>query len=223
MKEFFKKRLRELLKENWEGNRMKPVWDSEITEQGKYHNTLIIAEDIDNPTEHYLILNVKLLPNTSHYDYSYGFSIFDTNLKKSYGYLYTRAEVSKWLPNELRGKIMPKVHEMTKDLVIKNKPKILYRQAMEDIEGNSLKRYDKITKLFIDLGYKLQEGYPRKNNMNKWEWLFTAGNTEMKLDEVTMFKNDIVDGDMRRARFEKFLDENLTPEAVLRTINNRTK
>lgn len=223
-KEFIKKKLRELLKESHLGNQMKPVFNGNITPNGNFHNTLIIAEDNDNPNQHYLILNVKLLPNVNHYDYSYGFSIYDENLKKSYGYFYNRDDVKKWLPKEWNNRVIPKIIEMTKDLVLKNKPHKITRKAMENLEGNSLIRYQKITDTLIDLGYKLQEGYPKKDAMGKLEWIFIDDNNKNhNLNEETILEYDFFDHERRLKWLNETSDAVLTPEEIRKTINNRTK
>lgn len=208
-KSLIKKLLREvLLKENWLGNQMRPVFDGKLVIDNQHHDAMIVAEDTNNPTQHYLVLNVKLLPNINSFDYTYAFSIHNENLKLKGGFMYERAEVNKWLPQELNNKIMPFVINMTKDLVNKNKPKRITRKAMENLEGNSLIRYQKITDVLIDLGYKLQEGYPRKDSTGKLEWIFIDdSNKEHNLNEETILDYDFFDNEKRIARFNKSMNE----------------
>ena len=64
-------------------------------------------------------------------------------------------------------------------------------QAIEQIDGDSLYRFQRITDFLIEIGYKLKEGYPKKNEDKRLEWVFINPNgDEESLNEETIFKKD---------------------------------
>lgn len=186
MKEFIKNKLREhLLNEE-----MKPTLDTNFTERGE-SNLLLIATDNENDNEHFLVLGVDLKPIKDYYELGYGFVLYDKNLKVVSKYMRTRDEVAKYLPNELKNKITPEVFKMTKNLINKNKANKIYMETFENItnDNNSFKRFENIANFITSLGYKVIDGYPKKNELNKFEWMFINNNGNIQsVNENTIFK-----------------------------------
>lgn len=97
---------------------------------------------------------------------------------------------------------------MTRDLVNRIKPNIIYREAMENLEGNSLKRYETITKILVDeLGYKLV--HQGKNNYGNESWKFLKNDIEHNLNEETIEEFYLHDMESRLHRYNKFSNEHI--------------
>lgn len=164
--------------------------------QGNNHTLMLIAKDETNKNEHFLVLSVNLVPRNNDYELSYGFSVHNIDSDKVGKYMYSRNEVSKYLPQDLKGKITPEVFKMSKSLINKIKPNKIYMEQFENIDNssNSFKRFETFADFIINLGYKLEDGYPKRNNLNKFEWVFINSNnekqtvTEENLHEMEEYK-----------------------------------
>jgi hypothetical protein len=69
-----------------------------------------------------------------------------------------RVDVAKIIPNELKGNqsIMPIIFNLTRKLLSKYKPKIVFRETSEMLSDYSLMRYQEITNIFLnEFMYKL--------------------------------------------------------------------
>jgi hypothetical protein len=190
MKGFIKKILREgLFYENMESDIRLP-----FIENGE-HNYTVIATDKENDDEHYLILNTSLLKLSNiRYELSFGLYVINKSLDKSSNYFYTREEVNKYLPNQLKGKVTPLVNEMSINLIKRIQPKSIEMQTTEKLEGDSLKRYDKIIDLLVnELNYKLINDY-EKDGIHYWVFNVKNENNinEVILDEDSMLTYEIV-------------------------------
>jgi hypothetical protein len=190
MKGFIKKILREgLFYENMESDVRLP-----FIENGE-HNYTVIATDKENDDEHYLILNTSLLKLSNiRYELSFGLYVINKSLDKSSNYFYTREEVNKYLPNQLKGKVTPLVNEMSINLIKRIQPKSIEMQTTEKLEGDSLKRYDKIIDLLVnELNYKLINDY-EKDGIHYWVFNVKNENNinEVILDEDSMLTYEIV-------------------------------
>ncbi len=162
---------------------MQPTIDHNFAKRD-LHNIMLIATDNENDIEHYLILSVNLEKQTnSIYEYSYAFYTLGKDQITTGKFMYTKGEVSKYLPSQLKGKIIPLIIEMTRDLILRINPKQVTRQTMEKLNSeNELLRYKQITDLFInELGYK-QKRYTTNNGHHEWLFVKNDGE-EMKLNE----------------------------------------
>lgn len=190
MKTYIKKLLREgLFYENMESDVRLP-----FIENGE-HNYMVIATDEENDDEHYLILNTSLLKLSNiRYELSFGLYVVNKSLDKSSNYFYTREEVNKYLPSQLKGKVTPLVNEMSINLIKRIQPKSIEMQTAEKLEGDSLKRYDKIIDLLVnELNYKLINDY-QKDDIHYWVFNVKNENNinEVILDEDSMLTYEIV-------------------------------
>ena len=137
----------------------------------RYSFSRAIAIDDNNDMYHYLVLFSALTPtvNKLHYHYSYGFTVHNKDWYVTTGPLYNRGDAAKYLPLDLYGKIIPLVLDMTKNLIKRINPPRIIRETMEALEGNSLKRYDKITDLLInELGYRMEKEGVTPEGKNYW-------------------------------------------------------
>ena len=177
MKEVIKMLLREgLFYESMESDIRLP-----FTENGE-HNYIVIATDKENDNEHYLILNTSLLKLTNiRYELSFGIYVVNKSLDKTSNYFYSREEVNKYLPSQLKVKVMPLVNEMSVNLIKRIQPKSIEMQTAEKLEGDSLKRYDKIIDLLVnELNYNKINDY-EKDGIHYW--VFNVKN-ENNINEV---------------------------------------
>ena len=203
MKTYIKKLLREgLFYENMESDVRLP-----FIENGE-HNYMVIATDKENDDEHYLILNTSLLKLSNiRYELSFGLYVVNKSLDKSSNYFYTREEVNKYLPSQLKGKITPLVNEMSINLIKRIQPKSIEMQTAEKLEGDSLKRYDKIIDLLVnELNYKLINDY-QKDDIHYWVFNVKNENNinEVILDEDSMLTYEIVSITDKIKRIEESL------------------
>jgi len=155
--------IKQLLRESLFFETMRPNIHEPFMENGE-HNYTIIAIDDENEDEYYLVLNVNLLKiNDIRNELSFGIYVVSKDLKKTSKYFYTREEVSKYLPNELRGKVMPLVNKMSSNLITRINPKSIEMQTAEKLSGDSLKRYEKIVEMLTnELGYVKINDYEKK-------------------------------------------------------------
>ena len=111
---------------------------------------------MDIKTKEFLVLIVELYQVSDGFIYSYLFQIFDENGGIITKRLYSRNESDKYLPQEIKPKIIPLVKEMTINLVNRIKPDIINRISMEKLNDKSIIRYNEISQLLEnELGYKL--------------------------------------------------------------------
>lgn len=175
---------------------------------------MLIATNNDNPTEHYLVLSVNLEKKGNIiYEYNYGFYTLGKDEITTSELMYTRNDVSKYLPPTLKGQIIPLVIEMTRDLITRNNPKQITRQTMERLEDDSLKRYEKITKLLTnELGY-IQKRHTQHNGLH--EWLFIKNDdSEMRLNEEQLLNYKLSPIEEMVIRKTKAFREVLTPNTL---------
>lgn len=206
MKSFIKHRLRELLLKE---EMILTNYTDFAKEQ--YYDYIVIAKDEQNNDNHFLALVVKLQPYDMDrlelgYEFIYGFDIYDINSNKVGKTLYTKTESSKFLPLNSKGKIIPYVIEMMKDLVNRIKPNIIYREAMESNIDKDNPRYQKITQILInELGYKLvHEG---KNQYGNQSWKFIKEGNNLELNEQTIDEFYLHNMEARLNRYDKFANE----------------
>ena len=197
--------IKKILRENILIEEMKPTLGDNFTEKTPETNLLLVATDENNDKEHYLVLGVDLVKGKYGYELGYGFSIMDINLIIVSSYMRTRDEVGKYLPIELKGKLMPKIIQMITNLVNKINPKIIVMDAIEKLEGDSLKRHEKITDTLIGLGYKIKEGYPKKDSEGKYEWVLLNSNVEGGLNEELLL--EFIDKKKRQNETTRILEE----------------
>ena len=124
-------------------------------------------------------------------------------INNRFNVVYTREEVSKYLPSELRGKVMPLVNEMSKNLIMRIKPKSIEMQTAEKLNGDSLKRYEKIIEMLTnELGYIKINDY-EKDGIHYW--VFNRDNTEEIFNEETILTYDIIPIEDKIKRVEESL------------------
>ena len=203
MKGYIKKLLREaLFYESMESDIRLP-----FTENGE-HNYIVIATDKENDNEHYLILNTSLLRLSNiRYELSFGIYVVNKSLDKTSNYFYTREEVNKYLPSQLKGKVMPLVNEMSVNLIKRIQPKSIEMQTAEKLEGDSLKRYDKIIDLLVnELNYIKINDY-EKDGIHYWVFNVKNENNinEIILDEDSMLTYEIIPMTDKIKRIEESL------------------
>lgn len=208
------KLIKKLLRKSLLNEEMKSVLDGSFQTKENYHNLMIVAKDNYNPLQHYLVLSVNLVSINNFYELSYGFSIHNSSFKQISQYMYSRNEVAKYLPLDLKNKITPEVLKMTKDLINKNKPNNIYMETYEsNMDGDSVKRFENLTQFVINVcGYKLKEGYPRKNNDNKLEWIFINENGKEDLMTEEMLLE--YSSENRWKRLSERMNKVLTPENI---------
>lgn len=214
MKGFIKTLLRESLLHEI----MEPDIRLPFIENGE-HNYTVIATDKENDNEHYLILNTSLLKLSNiRYELSFGLYVVNKALDKTSNYFYTREEVDKYLPNELRGKVMPLVSDVSVNLIKRIQPKSIEMQTAEKLENNSLKRYDKIIDLLVnDLSYTKINDY-EKDGIHYWVFNFKEENNinEIILDQDSMLSYEITPIIDKVKRIE----ESLKNHNVLKSLKN---
>lgn len=118
---------------------------------------------------------------------------------------------------------MPLIVNMTENLIKRNNPQIIYREVMENLEGNELNRYEVITKLLIRMGYSLKDGYPKRNDDRRLEWIFIKNGSEETLNEESIFEHEVIKSASRWERMDIANDKILTPEMVKRIVENSKK
>lgn len=104
-------------------------------------------------------------------EFSYAFELLNKDGSTITGLLTKRSDVAKILPDELKGKrmIMPIIIELTKMLLTKYKPKIIYRVTVENLTEYSLLRYDEITNILVnEFMYKLTKKSKDENGNDFW-------------------------------------------------------
>ena len=168
------------------------------------HNYIVIATDNENEDEHYLVLNVSLLKLSDvRNELSFGIYVISKDLSKTSKYFYTREEVSEFLPNGLRGKVMPLVNKMSKNLIRRIKPKSIEMQTAERLSGDSLKRYEKIIEMLTnELDYIKINDY-EKDGIHYW--VFNKNNKEEIFDEQTILTYEIIPIEDKIKRIEESL------------------
>jgi hypothetical protein len=181
MKKLIRKLLREyvlLLNET-----MVPI-NNEFHEHGDA-NYITIAQD--DTTNNFLMLFVELHKEGNYQIYSYYFQVFNENGEALTKRLYTREDTSKYLPQEIKGTIIPLVKEITINLINRIKPLIIKRTAMEDLNEKGMVRYNEISNLLQnELGYKLV--WQGKDYDNKESWKFVRDGVEQELNESNIEK-----------------------------------
>ena len=99
-----------------------------------------------------------------------------------------RNDVARYLPNEIRNKrlIFPIVCNLLRKLLDKSTPKIIFRETTEVLSGESLMRYDEITKILTEeYMYKLFKKVLDENG--KYIWGFElAENIEENAEDGEM-------------------------------------
>lgn len=149
-------------------------WKNNISDFGKGLAALI-SEDNETGDKLYLFVGfTPMVGNLSDYlEYSYSFMVLDKNDKPITGYLTTRKQVRQYLPKELIGSrsIFPIIQEITRNLLTNNMSiEKIFRKAEETIQGNSVKRYDEITKIMVDeYGYKIIEQNDTNAGTRYWK------------------------------------------------------
>lgn len=200
--------IKKLLRKHFLREEMKPSVSKDFGQRG-LQNIKLIATDDNSENEHYLMLLVNLEKQTnSIYEYTYGFYTLDKNENTTGKIMYRRDEVSKYLPQQLKGQIMSYIVDMTRDLIIRINPKQITRQTMERLEDDSLKRYEKITNLFVnELGYK-QKRHTEHNGLH--EWLFVKNDGS----EMTLNENELLN-----YKFSKIEEKVMRMNKVIRELH----
>ena len=117
----------------------------------------LISEDDITGDKLYLFVGFEYY-NRTFEAFSYSFLLIDKNTKPKSDFLTDRREVAKLLPPNLKGKllIIPIVFDLTRKIIAKVKPLNVIRNTTEVLAGNSLGRYEEITKIFTnEFGYNV--------------------------------------------------------------------
>lgn len=212
-----KRLIKQLIRETLFFEVMQPNIHEPFIENGE-HNYIVIATDDENEDEYYLVLNVSLLRLSDiRSELSFGIYIVSKDLTKTSKYFYTREEVNKYLPNELRGKVMPLVNEMSKNLITRINPKSIEMQTAEKLSGDSLKRYEKIIEMLTnELGYIKINDY-KKDGIHYW--VFNRNDKEEVFNEETILTYEIIPIDDKIKRIE----ESLKKHNFLESLKNNIK
>ena len=208
--------IKQLLRESLFFETMQPNIHEPFMENGE-HNYAIIAIDNENEDEHYLVLNVNLLKiNDVRNELSFGIYVVSKDLKKTSKYFYTREEVSKYLPNELKGKVMPLVNKMASNLITRINPKSIEMQTAEKLSGDSLKRYEKIVEMLTnELGYVKINDY-EKNGIHYW--VFNRNDKEEVFNEETILTYELIPIEDKIKRIEESLKKHNFLESLKKHI-----
>lgn len=146
------------------------------------YNTLISKDD---ETGNKLYLFVGFIDFKYYSEYSYAFILLDKDNKPLSDYLTNRKEVSKFLPSELKNnnKIFPLIMDITRKLMNEKLPQNIIRKTVEPISGDSLKRYEEITKIMVnEYNYKLIE--VTKDDWGITTWKLTRNEINDKNKEM---------------------------------------
>lgn|ERR1035437_952854 len=177
MKTFIKHLLRENI-----GILSETMISTNNTEFHENGDTNYIAIAQDDNTKDFFVLWVELHKDDNEYIYSYFFNVMNQSNDKIPPRLYTRNEVAKYLPSDIKQTIIPLVREMTVNLVNRVKPNIITRNTVEFLTQKSMKRYDEISQLLQnELGYDLI--WQGKNDEGKQAWKFQKKGNEHELNE----------------------------------------
>ena len=131
-------------------------------------NTLISK---DNETHDKLYLFVGFNQYNEYTEYSYSFILVNKDNKPLTNYMTERDLVRQYLPqNIIKNKPkFPLVMDMTRKLLDEHLPQNIYRKTSESIGGDSLKRYEEITKIMVnEYGYILTKTEKTKDGRTMW-------------------------------------------------------
>jgi len=162
MKDLIRKLLKEALISSID------KWKENTTDYGSVFGTPICIDD-ENGNWFYVFVGFTNKGGLS--EFSYAFELLNKDGSTITGLLTKRSDVAKILPDELKGKrmIMPIIIELTKMLLTKYKPKIIYRVTVENLTEYSLLRYDEITNILVnEFMYKLTKKSKDENGNDFW-------------------------------------------------------
>lgn len=166
MKDLIRKLLREQMVsfiDEWKGN-TNLLKDSKSTVI-----TTLISKDDETNNRLFLFVGFRHHPRIS--EYSYSFMLLDEYNKPLSDYMTTRSEVSEFIPEDIKNKkqIFPIIINMTRELMDAELPQNIFRKTVEPVDGDSLKRYEEITKIMVDeYGYRLESTEKTKDNRTIW-------------------------------------------------------
>ena len=144
-------------------------WETNLFYENGVITTLVSK---DEETGEYFRVFVGFNKEDDKIWYSYSFLLTDKDNKpKTNGFLTKREEINKHLPNDIKNKklIFPIIEAMTRKLLDKQLPNEINRQTSEQLDGDSLKRYEIITNIMVnEYGYKLIE--KKKDEFGYTHW-----------------------------------------------------
>lgn len=171
-------------------------------------NTTLISKDYDDKSKLYLFVGFKKIYDF--WEYSYSFIVIDENGNNLTDYMTSRNEVNEYLPDDVKkkGLIMPIIKDLTRDLLDSQLPNIIKRETVEPVSGDSLKRYDELTNLFIsEYGYKLNKRYTDNEGNTHWVLSKDESNDKNKeLDEIYEITHKYTKRERIRQSFDPILE-----------------
>ncbi len=126
----------------------------------------------DDKTGDILRLFVGFTNYGKYKQYTYVFKLFDENGNEISDFLETKQEVKPHIPKEILNKkiLITIIKQMTKKLLDKIQPDLIFRQTVEPLSGDSLIRYQEITDIMInDYGYELISQTTTDEGITVWK------------------------------------------------------
>lgn len=143
-------------------------WEQNISNFGRVLSTLI-WEDNENGDRLFLFVGFNQYGKSE--SYSYSFILLDKDNNPKTGYMTLRDEVAKYIPKDVKGnlQIFKIVLQLTRKLLNIMIPEEIIRKTVEPLSGDSLKRYEEITKIMVnEYGYVVTKTYKDEFGCTVW-------------------------------------------------------
>ena len=163
-------------------------WEANSKDYGGVFGTPI---SIDDETDDMFYLFVGFTEEEEYSSFSYSFQLFGEDGNAKTNLLVKRGDVAKIMPNELKGNqsIMPIIFNLTRKLLSKYKPKIVFRETSEMLSRYSLMRYQEITNIFLnEFMYKLTKRGKDEFGHDFW-YMELVDETTEPIDENSEYLN----------------------------------